>query len=194
MVTKGHDVPGVTLVGVLLADVALNLPDFRATERTFQLLTQVAGRAGRGEEPGRVIIQTYSPQHYSIRCAAQHDFSRFAALELRYRRKLGYPPFARMVNVRFEGKDGGQVKETAARFAQLIAARAPRNGKSITILGPAPAPIERIKGRERWQVLLKGADRPLLHDLIGNVQEEFLERERSPYVRIVVDVDPYNML
>jgi primosomal protein N' (replication factor Y) len=194
MVTKGHDVPGVTLVGVLLADVALHLPDFRATERTFQLLTQVAGRAGRGEEPGRVIIQTYSPQHYSIRCAAQHDFSRFAALELRYRKKLGYPPFARMVNVRFEGKDGGRVRESAERFAQLASARVPRNRKSVSILGPAPAPIERIKGRERWQVLLKGEDRLLLHDIVGQVQEEFLDRERSPHVRIVVDVDPYNML
>jgi primosomal protein N' (replication factor Y) len=194
MVTKGHDVPGVTLVGVLLADVALNIPDFRATERTFQLLTQVAGRAGRGEEPGRVIIQTYSPQHYSIRCAAQHDFSRFAALELRYRKKLGYPPFVRMVNVRFEGKDGERVRESAERFVQLALARAPRNRKSISILGPAPAPIERIKGRERWQVLLKGEDRILLHDVVGQVQEQFLNRERSPQVRIVVDVDPYSML
>lgn len=194
MVTKGHDVPNVTLVGVLLADVALNLPDFRATERTFQLLTQVAGRAGRGEEPGRVIIQTYSPQHYSIRCAAQHDFSRFASLELRYRKKLGYPPFARMVNVRFEGKDGGRVRESAEQFAQLVAAKAPRNSKGISILGPAPAPIERIKGRERWQVLLKGEDRLLLHSIVGQIQDEFLDRERSPHVRIVVDVDPYNML
>ncbi|MGE0680980.1 MAG: primosomal protein N' [Candidatus Binatia bacterium] len=194
MVTKGHDVPGVTLVGVLLADVALNLPDFRATERTFQLLTQVAGRAGRGKEPGRVIIQTYSPQHYSIRCAAQHDFSRFATLELRYRKKLGYPPFARMVNVRFEGKDGERVRESAERFAQLVSAKVPRNRKSVSILGPAPAPIERIKGRDRWQVLLKGEDRLLLHDIVGQVQEEFLDRERSPHVRIIVDVDPYNML
>ena len=194
MVTKGHDVPGVTLVGVLLADVALNLPDFRATERTFQLLTQVAGRAGRGEEPGRVIIQTYAPQHYSIRCAAQHDFSRFATVELRYRKKLGYPPFARMVNVRFEGKDGERVRESAERFVQLISGRTPRNGKSITILGPAPAPIERIKGRERWQVLLKGEDRLFLHAVVGKLQEEFLDRERSLQVRIVVDVDPYNML
>lgn len=194
MVTKGHDVPGVTLVGVLLADVALNLPDFRATERTFQLLTQVAGRAGRGEEPGRVIIQTYSPQHYSIRCAAQHNFSRFAALELRYRKKLGYPPFARMVNVRFEGKDGERVQKSAERFVHFASARIPPTGKSVSILGPAPAPIERIKGRARWQVLLKGEDRLLLHNLIEQVQKEFLDRERSPHMRIIVDVDPYNML
>ena len=195
MVTKGHDVPGVTLVGVLLADVALNLPDFRATERTFQLLTQVAGRAGRGEEPGRVIIQTYSPQHYSIRCAAQHDFQKFAALELRYRKKLGYPPFSRMVNVRFEGQDGDRVQNIADRFVNhLITRKTPLKGKGIVVLGPAPAPIERIKGRERWQVLLKAEDRLLLHEVVRTTQEEFLERERSPHVRIVVDVDPYNML
>ena len=194
MVTKGHDVPGVTLVGVLLADVALNLPDFRATERTFQLLTQVAGRAGRGEEPGRVIIQTYSPQHYSIRYAAQHNFQKFAALELRYRKKLGYPPFARMVNVRFEGKEGERVQNVADRFAKLVLAKTPPKGKGVVVLGPAPAPIERIKGRERWQVLLKGENRLLLHDVVRQMQEEFLERERSSRVRIIVDVDPYNML
>lgn len=195
MVTKGHDVPGVTLVGVLLADVALNLPDFRAAERTFQLLTQVAGRAGRGEDPGRVIIQTYSPQHYSIRCAVQHDFLRFATLELRYRKKLGYPPFARMVNVRFEGADGERVRTAAEHFvARLSAAKTSTNSKGPTILGPAPAPIERIKGRERWQVLIKGEDRPFLHDLVAKVQEQLPGRGGSSQLRIVVDVDPYNML
>ena len=195
MVTKGHDVPGVTLVGVLLADVALNLPDFRAAERTFQLLTQVAGRAGRGEDPGRVIIQTYSPQHYSIRCAVQHDFLRFATLELRYRKKLGYPPFARMVNVRFEGADGERVRTAAEHFvARFSASKTSTVTKGPTILGPAPAPIERIKGRERWQVLIKGEDRPLLHDLVAKAQDELPGRGGSSQLRIVVDVDPYNML
>ncbi len=194
MVTKGHDVAGVTLVGVLLADVALNLPDFRAAERTFQLLTQVAGRAGRGADPGRVIIQTYSPQHYSVRCATQHDFRRFAALELRYRKKLNYPPFARMVNVRFEGKDGERVKTVAQHFVERLAARVGQQRNGPTILGPAPAPIERIKGRERWQVLIKGEDRSLLHDLVGKTQEELFTQGWSSQLRIVVDVDPYNML
>jgi primosomal protein N' (replication factor Y) len=194
MVTKGHDVPGVTLVGVLLADVALNLPDFRAAERTFQLLTQVAGRAGRGEEPGRVIIQTYSPQHYSIRCAAQHDFRRFATLELRYRRNLGYPPYTRMVNVRFEGKNGERVQKAAEQFVARLTSRVVQSGRGPTVLGPAPAPIERIKGRERWQVLLKGYDRTLLHEVVRTVQEELIGQGRSPQLRIIVDVDPYNML
>lgn len=194
MVTKGHDVPGVTLVGVLLADVALNLPDFRAAERTFQLLTQVAGRAGRGDELGKVIIQTYSPQHYSVRCATQHDFRRFATLELRYRKNLGYPPFSRIVNVRFEGTEGERVRGTAEQFVERLTAQMPREGKLPTILGPAPAPIERIKGRERWQVLLKGEDRQLLHDLVRKAQEDLARQGRSSHVRIIVDVDPYNML
>jgi primosomal protein N' (replication factor Y) len=195
MVTKGHDVPSVTLVGVLLADVALNLPDFRAAERTFQLLTQVAGRAGRGEEPGQVIIQTYSPQHYSIRCAAQHDFRRFATLELRYRKNLGYPPYTRMVNVRFEGKESERVQKAAEQFVAQLASRTARSGKGPMVLGPAPAPIERIKGRERWQVLLKGYDRALLHEVVRAMQEDaVVQGRRSPQLRIIVDVDPYNML
>jgi primosomal protein N' (replication factor Y) len=115
-------------------------------------------------------------------------------LELRYRKKLGYPPFSRIVNVRFEGKEGERVRGAAEQFVERLVAQAPREGKPPTILGPAPAPIERIKGRERWQVLLKGEDRLLLHDIVRKAQEESVSRGRSPHVRIIVDVDPYNML
>ena len=194
MVTKGHDVPGVTLVGVLLADLSLNLPDFRAAERTFQLLAQVAGRAGRGPEPGRVIIQTYAPQHYSVRCAARHDFARFAAYELRYRKRLGYPPFTRVVNIRFEGKEAEKVKTCAEQLARRLLADTQGAEGTPVILGPAPAPIERLKGRVRWQMLLKGKDRRTLHALVRRAQEEMLPHGQSQGVRIVVDVDPYNML
>jgi primosomal protein N' (replication factor Y) len=195
MVVKGHDVPGVTLVGVLRADLSLNFPDFRAAERTFQLLTQVAGRAGRGQERGRVIIQTYNPQHYSVRFAAQHDFPRFATHELRYRKRLGYPPFSRLVNIRFEGEDGGKVKAYAEQLAERLRAgiEALENGKPV-ILGPAPAPIERVKGRDRWHLLLKGEDRRILHSIVKKAQEEMWTRSRPHGVRIVVDVDPYDML
>jgi len=193
MVTKGHDVPGVTLVGVLFADVSLNLPDFRAAERTFQLLAQVAGRAGRGVEPGRVIIQTYAPQHYSIRSAARHDFARFAVRELRYRKRLGYPPFTRMVNIRLEGKEGEKVRASAERLAHNLLQNVQRGDKMPMILGPAPAPLERLKGRERWQILLKGEDRQTLHTLVRKVQEESAQSP-SREVRIIIDVDPYNML
>jgi primosomal protein N' (replication factor Y) len=194
MVAKGHDVPDVTLVGVLLADVSLNLPDFRAAERTFQLLTQVAGRAGRGLEPGRVIVQTYVPEHYSIRCAARHDFARFANYELRYRKRLGYPPFTRMVNIRFEGEDGEKVQACAESIARyLLANTQGENGQSV-VLGPAPAPIERMRGRARWQVLIKSKDRRALLALVKKTQEELFTQRQMQGVRVVVDVDPYSML
>ncbi len=200
MVAKGHDVPGVTLVGVILADVTLNRPDFRAAERTFQLLTQVAGRAGRGQDLGTVIIQTYAPRHYSIQCAARHDFTRFAAQEQHYRKQLGYPPFTRLINVRFEGRDGQQVEATAARFLQMVEQTrqseefASTRAAGLQILGPAPAPIERIKGRERWQLLVKGPDRPLLHALIGKAHDAFVQAKPPRTVRTIIDVDPYSVV
>ncbi len=200
MVAKGHDVPDVTLVGVILADVTLNRPDFRAAERTFQLLTQVAGRAGRGQDLGAVIIQTYAPRHYSIQCAARHDFAGFAAQEQRYRKQLGYPPFTRLINVRFEGRDGQQVEATAALFLQQVEQTrqseefVSAGAAGLQILGPAPAPIERIKGRERWQLLVKGPDRPLLHALIGKAYDAFVQARPSRTVRTIIDVDPYSVV
>lgn len=199
MVAKGHDVPNVTLVGVLLADTSLNLPDFRAAERTFQLLAQVAGRAGRGDNPGRVIIQTYSPEHYSIRAAVLHDFQRFASQELRYRKRLAYPPFARAVNVRFEGNDGAKVSACAERFAEHLNTIIQDHGPSETlgsavVLGPAPAPIEKIKGRERWHLLLKGPQPRTLHALVQRARQDVLTPSQTRGIRTIVDVDPYSML
>ncbi len=121
MITKGFDLPGVTLVGVVLADLALNMPDFRSAERTFQLLTQVAGRAGRGDRPGRVLIQTYAPHHYSIRAARDQDYARFMRRELELRRELMYPPYSRMALVRIEGPQPGQPGEIAAKVASALA-------------------------------------------------------------------------
>lgn len=197
MVAKGHDVPGVTLVGVLRADSSLHFPDFRAAERTFQVLTQVAGRAGRGDDAGRVLLQTYLPDHYSVRCAARQDFARFAAYELRYRKGLGYPPYTRMVNVRCEGKDGEEVREVLTRFAESFQAalqRLPQGTALPSLLGPAPAPLERVNGRERWQLLVKGEDRRTLHTLVKSTYDELRLHQRSSKVRIIVDVDPYDML
>ena len=153
MITKGFDFPGVTLVGVVLADLTLNLPDFRSAERTFQLLTQVAGRAGRGDKPGRVLIQTYAPHHYSVRAARDQDYARFMRRELDLRRELGYPPFGRMALVRIEGPAAAQVSALASRVAALLSRAA--KPAALRILGPAPAPIERIKQRFRWQVVVK---------------------------------------
>lgn len=197
MVAKGHDVPGVTLVGVLRADSSLHFPDFRAAERTFQILTQVAGRAGRGNDVGRVLLQTYLPDHYSVRCAARQDFARFAAYELRYRKRLGYPPYTRMVNIRCEGKDGEEVRAILDRFAerfQIAIQRLPQGTSLPSLLGPAPAPLERVNGRERWQLLVKGEDRRALHALVKSTYDELRMHQRASRVRIIVDVDPYDML
>jgi len=204
MVAKGHDVAGVTLVGVILADTTLNRPDFRAAERTFQLLAQVAGRAGRGEDEGKVIIQTFVPRHYSIQCAARHDYDGFAAEELRYRRDLGYPPYMRLINVRFEGKNSEEV-EGVARFYSEIVDGVLRNrefhvrfangsDKRPVVLGPAPAPIERIKQRDRWQLLLKGQNRSLLHAVVEKAEEVFSVAKTPRTVRIIIDVDPYSVV
>ena len=194
MITKGHDVAGVTLVGALLADLSLNLPDFRAAERTFQLLSQVAGRSGRGRDPGRVIIQTYAPEHYAMRHLIDHDYRGFFASEIEFRRALNYPPFARLVQLRLDGSKRDQVESRAKAAAATLRAIQQRDqafANTIEILGPAPAPIQRLRNRYRWQILLKGKkDSPLLQ--LARQARENLPNSRS--VRLRVDVDPYNML
>jgi len=188
MVTKGHDFPGVTLVGVVLADTALALPDFRAAERTFQLLTQVAGRAGRGKDPGRVLVQTFHPSTPAISCATAHDYAAFAANELEKRRRYGFPPYSRLLAVRVEGSEGG-----ARRAAEALALAArPLLGPELSMLGPAPAPIERIRGRTRWQVLFRAAAAPALF----HVHEALARVARRPPggASIRFDMDPHAML
>jgi primosomal protein N' (replication factor Y) (superfamily II helicase) len=194
MITKGHDVTGVTLVGALLADLSLNLPDFRAGERTFQLLSQVAGRAGRGDDPGVVIIQTYEPYHYAIRHLISHDYKGFFTAEIEFRRALRYPPFSRLVCLKLDGPKLDEVEKKASILAttlQNTIARSSTGNEQIEILGPAPAPIEKLRGRYRWQLLLKGKQTSSLLDLARRAREA-LPRSRS--VRLHIDVDPYNML
>ncbi|HKV55155.1 MAG TPA: primosomal protein N' [Candidatus Binataceae bacterium] len=192
MITKGFDFPGVTLVAVVLADLALNMPDFRSAERTFQLLTQVAGRAGRGERRGRVLIQTYAPHHYSIRAAGDQDYARFVRRELDLRRELMYPPFARLALVRIEGEDGPRVSETAARAAALLSHAA--KAETTRVLGPAPAPIERIKRRYRWQVMLKSQGLGALRAALAAMRAEVTPEAERFGVRLAIDIDPINML
>jgi primosomal protein N' (replication factor Y) len=191
MVTKGHDIPGVTLVGVVLADQSLSFPDFRAPERTFQLLAQVAGRAGRGEAPGRVLVQTLQPEHYSLRAARAHDFAGFAQRELASRHGLAYPPFSRLVLLRIEGEQGGEVERLAAQAAAALRELA---GKDFGVLGPAPAPIERIRQRYRRQILLRGKSGSRLRRAAGGVVEKLRDVARQNDVRLIVDVDPQHML
>ena len=191
MITKGHDVPGVTLVGVVLADAGLNFPDFRSAERTFQLLAQVAGRAGRGEKPGRVIVQTLQPEHYSLQAAATHDFDAFAAAELAARRELGYPPFSRLILLRVEGPDDAATRALAADAARALRQRA--DGR-CGVLGPAPAAIERLRQRYRHHILVRGASGAVLRQVVGETLPDLRAAARPKDIRVIVDVDPQHLL
>jgi primosomal protein N' (replication factor Y) len=190
MVAKGHDFPGVRLVGVINADLGLHFPDFRAAERTFQLLTQVAGRAGRSGEPGRVILQTYSPDHYAIRPVATHDYEGFYREELRQRSALGYPPLGHLALIRVDAPEESAAKGAAEALAAT--AREAATGSGCEVLGPAPAPIARLRGRHRFQVLLKHREAKVVWETARQVSEalERLPRE----VRGSVDVRPGDML
>jgi primosomal protein N' (replication factor Y) len=159
MVAKGLDLPSVTLVGVVSADTSLNLPDFRAGERTFQLLSQVAGRAGRGPSGGRVIIQTFSPEHYAIQAAARHDYTSFYAQEIAYRRQLHNPPFTRLVRLVYVHTNDAICQREAEKMKKrLVAESAARGVGGLDIIGPAPAFIRRLRGRFRWQLILRGSE------------------------------------
>jgi primosomal protein N' (replication factor Y) (superfamily II helicase) len=183
MVAKGHDFPGVTLVGVLDADGPLHLPDFRAAERCVQLLTQVAGRAGRGFSPGRVVVQAFKPDAVSL------DYDAFAAAELRRREALHFPPFTRLVALRVSGNSEPRVRGAAERAASA-ARRLASGGAAVEVMGPAPAPIARVRGRYRWQVLLRAAGHAPLHQ----VARALLESRPVSGVQLAVDVDPVALL
>lgn len=196
MIAKGLDFPGVTLVGVITADTALNLPDFRSAERTFQLLTQVAGRAGRGTAPGEVVIQTYNPEHYSIINAQNHNYMGFYREEIKTREVLEYPPYCSLVRIVIYGTEENSV----IRGAEILAAGLRQavsqvnTGVSYPMLGPAPAPLSRLRNRYRWQICLKGRPGKLLRQLAGDA---VAKAEEDPYfggLGISVDVDPLGIL
>jgi primosomal protein N' (replication factor Y) len=194
MVTKGHDFPGVTLVGVVAADLALNLADFRAAERTFQLLTQVAGRAGRGDRPGRVIIQSFAPGHFALIAAKEHDYAAFSEQELGIRKELGYPPFGHMVAFKLSSEDDPRVRSAAAALARALADAAARSAdKRCAVLGPNRAPLELLRGRHRWQLIVKGPDRTAVRALARAGRATMPERVLNG-VRLAIDVDPIHML
>lgn len=192
LVTKGHDLPGVTLVGVLFADASLSFPDFRATERTFQLLTQVAGRAGRGDLEGRVIVQTFAAEHPVIRLAAKHDYRAFYELEMAARRELGYPPTAHMAAVRLNGPDEVKVQAEATRFAELAQELPEVRGGEVRVAGPAPAPIARLRNRFRYRIVLKSQARPPLRRVLWELTKP-IDKVRAP-LRANFDIDPVHLL
>jgi primosomal protein N' (replication factor Y) len=158
MIAKGLDLPLVTLVGVVSADTALHLPDYRGAERTFQMLTHVAGRAGRSQRGGQVIIQTYSPKHYAIQAAARYDYRGFYSQETGHRRQLGYPPFSRLVVLRTSDGDANRCRMEAERMGRWLEAEIRRRGLAADLIGPVPCFYGRIRGRYRWQIVLRGAD------------------------------------
>ncbi|MEW6288591.1 MAG: primosomal protein N' [Thermodesulfobacteriota bacterium] len=192
MITKGHHFPHVTLVGVIWADAGLGMPDFKAGERTFQLISQVTGRAGRGDKPGRVIIQTHQPDHYSITNAEHHDYRGFYEKELRLRQALQYPPFSRLINLRFAGDNEELVRSAATHTAQQ--ARPLAEISRLSLLGPAAAPLARIRDKYRWQLLVKGTDSKALHMLCDGLAAHPVPPVRTAKVTMVVDVDPESML
>jgi primosomal protein N' (replication factor Y) len=187
MVTKGHDLPNVTLVGVLNADAALSMPDFRAAERSFQLLVQVAGRAGRGDAPGRVLIQTRKPQHPAIVCAAEHDVTGFVERELEMRKELEYPPFSRLVLVRCDAVEEPRARDAAQTVVELAQRAA---GSEVKVLGPAPAPIARLRNRYRFHVMIRARERSEMRQSLLAIARRSFDRK----VRVAIDVDPVNML
>ncbi len=191
MIAKGLDFPRVTLVGVIAADTSLYIPDFRAAEKTFQLLTQVGGRAGRHELSGDVVVQTYTPEHYSIRHATNHDYLSFYQDEMVLRKENGYPPYYRLVLMTFAHEDVPVVIRAAEMFAEYLR---PRLAQTTRLLGPVASPIARIKDRFRFQLMLKYRDEPKLVDLLAQTNVQFEDWLRQRNVTTTIDLDPYMLL
>jgi len=191
MIAKGLDFPNVTLVGVINADTALHLPDFRAAERTFHLVTQVAGRTGRGDKGGRVLVQTYNPDHPAIQAAVHHDYLALAAVELPIRKLLGYPPYSSMVRLVVRGPVEAVASEYASHVAGQLAAGIERAGVAARILGPAPAPFARLRGKYRFQLQVQSPDGDGLRECVRIATADL---EPPDDVEWIVDVDPLDML
>ena len=189
MIAKGHDIPNVTLVGVVSADIGLGMPDFRAAERTFQLLTQVAGRAGRGELRGRVIVQTINPEHYAIRCASAQNYAQFYDKEIEFRKAMRYPPFAALANVLVRSQEQAEALRMSGELAALLVPP-PEN---MRILGPAEAAVPRLKNEFRYQLLIKAANRKTLNETLQRLRLHALENKWGP-TALVIDVDPLSLL
>jgi primosomal protein N' (replication factor Y) len=184
VIAKGFDFPGVTLVGVVDADVSLHLPDFRAAERTFQLLAQVGGRTGRGELGGKVLIQTHYPEHYALQTAQNHDYVRFYEEEIKHREALNYPPFCRLVSLVVRARKEAATQSTAESLAEELLGL---DGKA-EVLGPAPAPHSRVRSQFRYQIVLKGSEAALAPYL------NYLRNLRLKNAFLIVDVDPVDLI
>ncbi|HET9695224.1 MAG TPA: primosomal protein N', partial [Terriglobales bacterium] len=189
MIAKGHDFPGVTLVGVVGADTALKFPDFRAAERTFQLLTQVAGRAGRGSTPGRVVLQTYFPDHYAVQFAAKHDYSGFYEKEIKFRGWMKYPPFAALANILIRCDELDDALKYSGWIGHWFKENQP---PAVKVMGPAPAPVVRLKREYRYHFILKSESREKMNGAI-RAMLAFAWTKKIPRTNIIVDVDAQNL-
>lgn len=190
MIAKGHDYPNISVVGVISADTILNIPDFRSAERTFQLLTQVAGRTGRGKKIGQVIIQTYNPEHYSIKATRHHDYEKFYEKEIKNRKNYLYPPFTQLVNIIIKGKDEEKVRKGATGLENYL-----NNYRHyyLEILGPSPAPIHRIQNNYRWQIIIKFKGYKKRNFVLSQIMDNFIDNDNSNVI-YNIDVDPLKML
>jgi primosomal protein N' (replication factor Y) len=189
MIAKGHDIPNVTLVGVVSADIGLGMPDFRAAERTFQLLTQVAGRAGRGCVPGMVLVQTINPDHYAVRFAAAQDYQGFYEKELHFRRMMCYPPFSAMANILVRDEK----KEVAMRLSSELGLRLFPPPEQLRVMGPAEAPVPRLKNEYRYQFLIKAVSRKGLNEALQRIRG-YAAEHKWPATSLVIDVDPLSLM
>jgi primosomal protein N' (replication factor Y) len=197
MVAKGHDFPNITLVGIICADLSLSFPDFRSGERTFQLLAQVSGRAGRGDTPGRVILQTYNPDHFSILAAQAQDVDMFYKQEIIFRKSLKYPPFSRIIQLKISGRDKQRTESHAILLGDLcrsLKAAHQSDFEDIVIMGPLEASLARIAALYRWQIILKGLNAGKLHNFVGSLLAENGASFTGRSVKVVIDVDPYFMM
>ncbi|MGC2423367.1 MAG: primosomal protein N' [Nitrospirota bacterium] len=192
MVSKGHDMPGIGIVGVVLADYGLNQPDFRAAERTFQVVTQVAGRSGRGDVPGEVIVQTYRPEHYSLQCASRHDYKTFYDEEIIFRKDLSLPPFSRLALVIVKGVKPEKAGAGASASAEIFKKEA--RGKGVEVMGPAPAPVKRVRGKYRHFITLRSKSHKKLHEVLEAGLKLIEQNKAAPACKVEVDVDPQSMI
>jgi primosomal protein N' (replication factor Y) len=191
MIAKGHDFHNVTLVAVVSVDAGLGMPDFRASERTFQLLTQVAGRAGRGEKPGRVLIQSYHTESYALEYAREQNYEKFYDHEISFRRNLHYPPFVALINALVKHHDFARAAYAASELARLLKEADTEN--ALRVLGPAPAPLSRLKGEHRMQVLIKTRYRRQAREALDAAMAELKETGQDLKM-ITVEVDPVNLM
>ncbi|MCK4852116.1 MAG: primosomal protein N', partial [Candidatus Omnitrophica bacterium] len=186
MIAKGLDFPRVTQIGVISADANLNLPDFRSGERTFDLVTQVAGRAGRGDLGGEVIVQTYTPEHYAVSFAAKHDYPGFYRREIEARRELGFPPFVNLIKITLRARSEENVMASAGRLAKRLTEKVP----GIDLMGPAPSPLAKLRGYYRWNVLIKTRD---ISAAAATLRKALKGFRKGTGVLMAIDVDPMSM-